>query len=268
MSGKVEMDVEDGIAVIRFSNPPDGYMDDDTSARLLAALDRIEAEDDIRVAVLTGTDKGVFIRHFDVRILEKRGRALAARGLKFTEDRPVPPSPLHDALKRMENCSKPFIAALNGVTMGGGFEIALGCDIRIAEAGDYQIGLPEANVGLLPGAGGTQRLPRLIGEARALEFMLTGRTVSPEKAEHYGLVSACVDAPVLDHAMDMARGLCARPATALAHIKRLTRLPADEAMMAAERTLFCDLMVSDEGIDLMAQMNAGGDILNPGGSNG
>ncbi len=267
MSGKIEMKVDGGIAVIRFSNPPDGYMDDDTSAGLLTALDRIEGEDDIRVAVLTGADDGVFIRHFDVRILEERGRALAARGIVFTEGRPVPPSPLHEALSRMERCPKPLIAALNGVTMGGGFEIALGCDIRLAQAGDYQIGLPEANIGLLPGAGGTQRLPRLIGEARALEFMLTGRTVTPEKAEHYGLVSACVDGPVLDHAMEMARGLCAKPAIALAHIKRLTRLPIDEAMMAAERTLFCDLMVSDEGIELMAQMNAGGDILNPGGSN-
>jgi len=266
MSGQVEMNVDDGIAIVRFSNPPDGYMDDETSAGLLSVLDRIEGEDEIRVAVLTGVDEGVFIRHFDVRILEERGRALAARGLTFSEGRSVPPSPLHSALSRMERCPKPLIAALNGVTMGGGFEIALGCDIRLAEAGDYQIGLPEANIGLLPGAGGTQRLPRLIGEARALEFMLTGRTVTPERAEHYGLVSACVDGPVLDHALRMARSLCAKPANALAYIKRLVRLPVDDAMMAAERTLFCDLMVSDEGIELMAKMNAKGDILNPGGS--
>jgi len=263
MSGKVELQVDGAVAIVRFSNPPDGYMDDDTSVGLLDALDRIESDDAIRVAVLTGADDGVFIRHFDVRVLEERGRALAARGLTFTEDRPVPPSPLHDALRRMERCPKPLIAALNGVTMGGGFEIALGCDIRLAEAGAYQIGLPEANIGLLPGAGGTQRLPRLIGEARALEFMLTGRTVTPERAEHYGLVTACVAAPVLDHAMEMARGLCAKPAGALAHIKRLVRLGADDGMLAAERTLFCDLMVSDEGIEMMARMNAGGDILNP-----
>lgn len=265
MTDKVDLQVEGEIAIVRFSNPPDGYMDDDTSAGLLMALDRIESDDAIRVAVLTGADEGVFIRHFDVRILEERGRALAARGLSFTEDRPVPPSPLHDALRRMERCPKPLIAALNGVTMGGGFEVALGCDIRLAEAGDYQIGLPEANIGLLPGAGGTQRLPRLIGEARALEFLLTGRTVTPERAEHYGLVSACVEAPVLDHALEMARDLCAKPAIALVHIKRLTRLGANNDMLAAERTLFCDLMVSDEGIELMARMNAGGDILNPGG---
>ncbi len=265
MTAKVDLEVVGGTAIIRFSNPDNGYMTDDTSAGLLEALDRIESDDVIRAAILTGADDGVFIRHFDVKVLEERGRALAARGLTFTEDRPVPPSPLHDALKRMETCPKPLIAALNGVTMGGGFEIALGCDIRLAEAGDYRIGLPEANIGLLPGAGGTQRLPRLIGEARALEFMLTGCTVTPELAEHYGLVSACVDAPVLDHAKEMARALCAKPANALAHIKRLVRLGADDDMLAAERTLFCDLMVSDEGIELMARMNAGGDILNPRG---
>lgn len=250
MTAKVDLEVAGEIAIVRFSNPDGGYMTDDTSAGLLKALDRIE-RDDIRVGILTGAEQGVFIRHFDVRILEERGRALAARGLKFTEVRPVPPSPLHNALKRMETSPKPLIAALNGVTMGGGFEIALGCDIRIAEAGDYQIGLPEANIGLLPGAGGTQRLPRLIGEARALEFMLTGRTVTPERAAHYGLVSACVAAPVIDHAMEMARGLCAKPARALAHIKRLTRLGADDELFAAERTLFCDLMVSDEGLSLI-----------------
>ena len=265
MTAKVELEVAGEIAITRFSTPDNGYMTDETSEGLLKALDRIE-QDDIRVGVLTGADDGAFIRHFDVRVLEERGRALAARGLIFTEDRPVPPSPLHNALKRMETCPKPLIAALNGVTMGGGFEIALGCDIRLAEAGDYQIGLPEANVGLLPGAGGTQRLPRLLGEARALEIMMPGRTVTPERAEHYGLVSACVAAPVLDHAMEMARGLCAKPANALAHIKRLTRVGADDEMLALERTLFCDLMVSDEGLEMMAKMTAGGDILTPGGA--
>ncbi|MEM7271388.1 MAG: enoyl-CoA hydratase-related protein, partial [Pseudomonadota bacterium] len=119
-------------------------------------------------------------------------------------------------------------------------------------------------VGILPGAGGTQRLPRLIGEARALEFMLTGRTVQPEEAARLGLASESVP-DVMAAAMAMAKGLAAKPPRALAHIKRLTRLGASEDGLAAERTLFCDLMVSDEAIELMARMNAGGDIRNPGG---
>ncbi|MEM7268078.1 MAG: enoyl-CoA hydratase/isomerase family protein, partial [Pseudomonadota bacterium] len=176
---KVSMRLDGSVAVISFSNPPDGYMDDETSTGLLDCVLRAEAE--ARVAVLTGADAGIFIRHFDVRILEERGRALAARGLTFTEDRPVPETALHEALRRMERSPLPFIAAINGNCMGGGFEIALACDIRLAETGDYWIGLPEANVGILPGAGGTQRLPRLIGEDGPIQatFLLARSLLFP-----------------------------------------------------------------------------------------
>ncbi len=264
MSGRAELEVDGPIAVVRFSNPPDGFMDEGTEAALSEALDRIDAADGLRAVILTGADEGVFIRHYDVRLLEARGRTLAAKGYTFTEERPVPEPPLHACLRRIEGHRLPFIAALNGTAMGGGFELALACDIRLAEAGDHAIGLPEVKIGLLPGAGGTQRLPALIGEAAALEFILRGRTVGPKEAARLGLVSACVDAPVLDHALNLARELAEKPARALAHAKRLVRRGASEAGLAAERTLFCDLMVSDEGIELMARMNAGKrDIRDP-----
>ena len=261
-TGRVEVSVEGPVAVLRFSNPPEGFMDEGTEAGLTAALARVEADPAIRVAVLTGADAGVFIRHYDVRILEARGRALAARGLRFTPDRPVPETTFHKALGVIERSPKPYLAAINGACMGGGYELALACDIRLAQAGDYPIGLPESNIGVLPGAGGTQRLPRLIGEARALELMLTGRTLGPEDAARIGLVGSCVPAPVLDHALAMARGLAAKPAATLAHIKRLIRgASADAARLAEERTLFCDLMVGDEPLALMTRMNRGaGDI--------
>lgn len=265
MSGIVQTEVDGAIAVIRFSNPPEGYMDEGTEAGLTDALERVESDEGVRAVILTGANEGVFIRHYDVRLLEARGRDLRARGYSFDPDRPVPEPPLHKCLRRIERSAKPYIAAINGTAMGGGFELALACDIRLAEAGDHWIGLPEANVGLLPGAGGTQRLPRLIGEARALEFMLLGRTASPEDAARMGLVSACVSGPVMEHARNVARDLVAKPAKALAHIKSLTRRAADEDMLARERTLFCDLMVSDEAIDLMSAMNEGGDIRNPTG---
>src|SRR4030095_14174003 len=81
-----------------------------------------------------------------------------------------------------------FVAAIAGHALGGGYEIALACDIRVAAEGRYRIGLPEVTLGLLPGTGGTQRLPRLIGRGRALELMTTGRTVTPDEAERPGLV--------------------------------------------------------------------------------
>ncbi len=146
--------------------------------------------------------------------------------------------------------------------MGGGFELALACDIRLAEAGDHWLGLPEVLIGLLPGAGGTQRLPRLIGEAAALDFILRGRTVRPKEAARMGLVSECVEGPVMDRARALAAELSRAPALALAHVKRLMR--GGGAGLAAERTLFCDLMVSDEAVALMGRMNAGsGDIRDP-----
>jgi enoyl-CoA hydratase len=249
-----------GIVTLAFTNPPRGTMDDATERELLQVLDRIDAQPELRVVVLTGADAGVFIRHYDVGVLEERARAIAARGLKFDPARPVPESPIHVAQRRIEASPNVFIAAINGVAMGGGYEIALACDLRIAEDGDYPIGLPEVNIGLLPGAGGTQRLTRLIGEARALELMLQGRTVGPREAAGLGLVNECCQGPVLARAMAIAERIAAQPPRAIAHVKRLVRGAADRPLaqgLADERTLFCDLMVSDEAIERMRAMNAG-----------
>ena len=264
MTANVDIETEGPLLIVRFSNPPEGYMDDNTGPGLIEAIERLESDPALRVAILTGGQPGVFIRHFDVRPLEALGRKLREKGYVFTENRPTPEPEWHATLRRMETCHKPIIAALNGTAMGGGFEIALACDLRIAQRGDHWYGLPEANVGLLPGAGGTQRLPRLIGEAKALEFMLTGRTVGPEDAARLGLVSAVAD-DALEAAREMAAELIRKPAKALAHIKRLTRRPADPEMLAIERTLFCDVAMDDDAIELMAAMNAGGDIRNPKG---
>ncbi len=84
MTGRVELEIDGGVAVVRFSNPPEGFMDDGTEAGLADALDRIDAAEGLRAVILTGADPGVFIRHYDVRVLEERGRRLAAKGYRFT----------------------------------------------------------------------------------------------------------------------------------------------------------------------------------------
>lgn len=264
-TGTVHVSIAGAIAVIRFANPPEGFMDEGTEAGLTAAIDQVEADESVRAVILTGAQDGVFIRHYDVRVLEARSRALAARGMVFSPDRPVPEPALHRNMRRIESSAKPYIAAINGTAMGGGYELALACDIRLAQAGDYPIGLPEVNLGILPGAGGTQRLPLLVGQARALEYCLTGRTFQPHEAAAAGLVNACVQGAVLDHALDMARQMAAKPPLALAHIKRLIRgTTPDPDRLAMERTLFCDLMVQPDAIELMARMNRnGGDIREP-----
>lgn len=246
--------------IVKFQNPPHGTMDAGTTEELLAILDQIEDSNEVRAVVLTGATDGVFIRHYDVGELQQTGAAMAARDLQFNVDRPVPESPVHTCLRRMENLPVTFIAAINGIAMGGGLETALACDLRLAQAGDYELGLPEIKIGLLPGAGGTQRLTRLLGEARALEFILLGKTISPQRASELGLVAECVEGDVLERALEVANQIAGFSALATGHIKRLVRGVAHgspEDGLARERTLFCDLMVSREAQALMEAMVKG-----------
>jgi enoyl-CoA hydratase/carnithine racemase len=125
------------------------------------------------------------------------------------------------AFRRMASADAVFIAHINGHALGGGLEIALACDIRLANAGGYKLGTPEVNLGLLPGNGGTQRLPRLIGRSRALELLLTGRTFSPEEALQWGLVSELFDrADADDRVRAYALRFATGPALAISAIKR------------------------------------------------
>lgn len=253
-------DANGGVAVLRLVTPPDGEMDPALEAGLLEAVQRVEADPAIRACVLTGGDEGVFVRHYSLAALAERAEAMAARGLTFSEDRPVREGPIHRAMRVMERGGTAYLAALNGTAMGGGFELALACDLRLVEDGPHRFGLPEINLGLLPGAGGTQRLTRALGEARALQLMLLGETLTPRELAAWGLAMACVEGPVLEAALPLARRLAAKPPAALAHIKGLTRRAFDgtpEAAFAAERTLFCDLMVRKEARALLAEAAAG-----------
>ncbi len=254
----------EAVAILRLGNPPDGFMDDATERELVQALDVLEASSSVNVVVITGSMPDVFVRHYDTLVLETRARQMAARGLRFDVGRSVPEADIHRVFRQIEASACTYIAAINGVAMGGGYELALACDIRLAADGDYPIGLPEVNIGLLPGAGGTQRLTRLVGQARALELMLLGHTLSPREARAYGLVNDVVRGDVLAHAIRLAEAVAARPARARGHIKRLIRrtgldtdLRHDDQALAAERTLFCDLMVTDDTVERLQRLNNG-----------
>jgi enoyl-CoA hydratase/carnithine racemase len=247
--------------VVRFHNPPHSYMDHLTAQELAEFLDEVEASDTVRVVILTGAEAGVFIRHYDVGELLQTGMAMAEKGLEFSLERPVPESEVHRCLRRIETLPTIFIAAVNGLAMGGGFEIALACDLRLVQEGDYDLGLPEVNVGLLPGAGGTQRLSRLLGQARAMEMILLGKTISPRGAFDIGLALECVPGDVLVRAWEVAARIVGHSPRATAHIKQLVRGAHDwspEEGLAIERTLFCDLLVAPQSIEAMAQMVEGG----------
>lgn len=250
----------DQVAVLRLGNPPMGYMDDASDRELEQALDAIEADASLRVVVVTGAQPDVFVRHYDVGVLERRARAMSARGLAFDTSRPIPEAPVHRSYRRIESSDRIFIAAINGAAMGGGFELALACDLRVAQQGAYRIGLPETNIALLPGAGGTQRLTRLVGPGRALEWILLGRTFEPKEAAANGLVNECCEGPVLERCMTLAGDLARRHPRAMSHVKRLVRSAAavgSESLLADERTLFCDLVITERTIADLAAFNAG-----------
>jgi enoyl-CoA hydratase/carnithine racemase len=256
---RVSLSLNVGTAVLRLFNPPLGYMDEVMEAELLQVLDRLEQWPDGRVVVLTGRDAGMFLRHYDVAVLHQRAQALLAKGKTFSLDRPIGPAGIHRCIERIGNSRLIFIAAINGVAMGGGFELALGCDIRLVQAGDYALGLPELNLGLLPGAGGTQAMARMLGKGQTLFNLLTAKVFSPQQVLAAGLASACVD-DVLAHALDLAGGMEAVPARACANIKRLVRNAdrwSEAEGQAAERTLFCDCMVDPAAQPLMAAVALG-----------
>jgi enoyl-CoA hydratase len=126
--------------------------------------------------------------------------------------------------------------------------------MRIAQAGDFQIGLPEINVGILPGGGGTQRLPRTIGTAAALMHILMGVTLSPTDAEKRGLVHECVDGPAIDRALEIARRLATHTPESVAYIKRLVRSAVQTPLaegLKLERNLFMKLCTSEPALERM-----------------
>ena len=135
------------------------------------------------------------------------------------------------AFTRMAAAEQVFIAYVNGHALGGGLEIALACDVRLAAPGSYKLGTPEVTLGLLPGNGGTQRLTRLLGPSRAMDLLLTGRTFGPDEALAWGLVSALVDE---DGAREYAERLAAGPKLAIAAIKRCVheggQLPLEDGL--------------------------------------
>lgn len=170
----------DGIAVIEIDNPPVNAMSAHVRSQLLAALQEAEADASVSGIVLTGHG-GRFVAGADIREFGKP---------------PVSPT-LPDVVEALDRCTKPIAAGIQGQALGGGLELAMACDWRVAAA-DSVLGLPEVKLGLIPGAGGTQRLPRLIGVARAIELIATGKTIKAPEALALGLVDEVSEGSAVD----------------------------------------------------------------------
>ena len=170
MKGTVLYDIKDGIAVLTVDNPPVNPLSDGVRAGLYDCLVRAEEDSSAIGVVLTGKGRA-FIGGADISEFGGNGEGIT----------------LNEVFNKLESCSKPVVAAINGFALGGGLETALCCNYRIVAKNAF-VGLPEVNLGLLPGGGGTQRLPRLTGPGEALKMMLTGAHVPAKKALNIGIV--------------------------------------------------------------------------------
>jgi enoyl-CoA hydratase len=204
------VDVQGGVATITINRPPANALSKATIEELDTAFDALGGDANVRAVVITGSGQYVFIGGADigefVGLDEAAARASVKRG--------------HELFDKIEHFPKPVIAAVNGVCVGGGNELAMACDIRIA-AESAKFGQPEVNLGIIPGWGGTQRLPRLVGKGRALEMMLTGDLVKADDAARYGLANKVVpDNEVLTQARNLARKLSMSAPLAMTRIKQ------------------------------------------------
>jgi enoyl-CoA hydratase/carnithine racemase len=206
----VTAEVKDGVGWITLDRPPANSYDLLFLEELDDAVDQV-AGAGVAVAVVRSASPKFFSAGADVKGFLERS----------ADDNQAMVRRAHQVLNRFAAESPLFVAAIAGHALGGGYEIALACDIRIAADGGYRIGLPEVTLGLLPGTGGTQRLPRLIGRGRALELMTTGRTVTPAEAERLGMVDRLVPADDFDQAVaDLAAGLAGGAPLAIAAVTR------------------------------------------------
>ena len=222
----ITLDVSDQVATLTVNRPDKlNALNDLTVAELSQAIEEIRTREDVGGAILTGSGSKAFVAGADIAELSKQGpldgRDRARRGQQL--------------LRRIETSPKPIIAAVNGFALGGGCEIAMACHVRIA-AETARFGQPEVKLGISPGYGGSQRLPRLVGQGRALELILTGEMIDAREAYRIGLVNAVVPAAdLLRVAREMLLKMLANGPVALAlsieAVVRGVELPLEEALL-------------------------------------
>lgn len=247
----VRYEVQDGVGVITLDDPPANTYTYEMMGQLDTAILTARMDDDAQVIVLTGEGEKFFSAGANIQML-----ADVTSGFKYCFC-------LHanETLNRLEQTPKLTIAVLNGHTVGGGLEIAMACDLRIARAGRSKVGLPEVNLGVLPGTGGTQRMARLVGKSRAIELMVTGETFGFDRAEELGIVNKVLETEshedFMSQAMEYARQFTTpnKASKAVGLIKRSVQSGAElpfELSLTLERELQQQLFQSQdarEGLD-------------------
>ena len=232
----VDYEAKDGVAILTLQDPPANTYTYEMNRQIDEAILKARMDDSVTVIVLAGAGEKFFCAGASIQMLNS-----VTPGFKYYFC-------LHanETLNRLEQTPKLVIAALNGHTVGGGLEIAMAADIRIGRRGAGKVGLPEVNLGVLPGTGGTQRLARLVGKSKAIELMVTGRTFDFDEALAMGIVTEVWDAEggdafkdkVIEYASKFAPPNMA--SMAIGHIKRSVQTGAEIPLqdgLAVEREL-------------------------------
>jgi enoyl-CoA hydratase len=201
---------KDQIGILTINRPQKmNAISNELTVELKHFLDEVEADENLRVLIITGAGDKAFVAGADINELVERD---ARSGRRISRER-------QEIFSRIENLQVPVIAAINGYALGGGLELALACSIRVCSE-HAQFGAPEVKLGIIPGDGGTQRLPGLVGPGRALEMILTGDFIDAQEAYRVGLVNKVFRAAeLMEKAWELAQKIAARPPLAIRYAK-------------------------------------------------
>lgn len=205
----LELTVENQIAVLKLNRPPVNPLNSELFAELNQVMDHLEDREDVRVLIITGSGEKAFAAGADISEMKDLDLAGITRMNRISRE----------AFARVDNFTKPVIAAVNGLALGGGLELALCADFRIFSE-NARVALPEINLGIIPGGGGTQRLQRLVGQAKAKELLYFGDMIGAQEALACGLANKVVPLDkLMETAMEMAAKLAEKAPVALRMIK-------------------------------------------------
>jgi enoyl-CoA hydratase/carnithine racemase len=259
MGTLVNYSTDKGVALLALNDPPVNAYTHEMFRELDACILEARFDNDVHVIVITGKGEKYFSAGANINMLRESDMTFKYYFCLHA----------NETLQRLEATPKLCIAAINGHAVGGGLEIALACDLRVARESTYQIGLPEVNLGVLPGTGGTQRLARLIGASRAIELMVEGSTLSVSEAKAAGLVNKVLQAEsaesFLRQVMSYAHTFTPpnRAAMAVGRIKRAVQSGVDSSLaegLALERELQAELFASHdakEGLSAFSEKRKG-----------
>jgi enoyl-CoA hydratase len=246
-----QVEIDGSIIIWKFHNPPKNLLNIEAITELEGQVEAFDQNPELRVGIFTSATPGLFIQHFDVSILLEWGQGLSQLSNEEVAEQLAllpPPRGLSG------HTSKFIICAINGPVEGGGCEMALGCDFRFISRDAY-MAQPEVYAGFPPGGGGTQRLARLLGSAKALELCLTGRRVYADEAERLGLViRACDPNELMPVVMAFAKELAAKPRVGSENIKKAIYEGLDKPLqdgLTRERELFFESLRTPETLEIM-----------------